>query len=857
MSGRLPIYEIEDAIVSTLREHNRLILSAPTGSGKSTQLPQMLLRNGLLDSGQVVILQPRRLATRLLANRVAHELGCRLGGEVGYQIRFENITSTATRIRFVTEGVLLRQLIDAPDLPGVSTLILDEFHERHLYGDITLSRALEVQESLRPDLRIVVMSATLDTARLADVLGRSGDGTSVAAPVLASEGRTFPVDVAYSNVRAGRNQSPVWELAADAYAERARSGDVGDALVFMPGAYEIHRTMQALKARPESRGCLILPLHGELAPSEQDAAVTPESQPRIIVSTNVAETSVTIDGIRLVIDSGLARIPRYDPYRGINTLLVEPISHASADQRTGRAGRTGPGECIRLWSEAEHRNRVPHEKPEVQRLDLSETILMLKAAGVEDLESFRWIDRPDAERLRDAETLLLDLGALRAASESGSTITDVGRRMLKFPLHPRYARMLLAAEEYGCVHQAALIAALTQGRDILIRRVDRDTKDRRESAFEFPETSDFFALIAAWSYGMERRFDLDACKRAGVHAQAARQVGPVFQSFLKAAEKQGLDIQPREVSEESIRKCILAGFSDRVARRVDQGTLRCELVHGRTGTLARESIVQKPSLVVAAEIREIGNSKGELNTLLTQVTEIEPAWLEELFPGDLKIEERVEFDRSTKRVVAFEERCFHGLAIESRRIEPPPAEAAARVLASLVLQNEIPMKGWDHGVDQWILRTNLLSRWCPEYEIPEIGDEERAYLVEQICVGAVSAKDVRERPARGVVMNWLSPMQKELVESQAPERVALPNGKKPKVSYSADNPPYVSLRIQEMYELKELPKIAGGKVQVIIHVLAPNMRPVQVTSDLQRFWSEHYPKIKSELQRRYPKHEWR
>ncbi len=628
MPDRLPIYEIEKAIVAGLQESRRLIVSAPTGSGKSTQVPQMLLEHGLLDSRQVVILQPRRLTARLLAARVAWERKAELGGEVGYQIRFENVTSSHTRIRFVTEAVLLRQMLQDPKLSGVSTLIFDEFHERHLYGDITLARALDLQETVRPDLKILVMSATLDAARLEEYLKP--------CRVLDSQGRTFPVDIEYAATPAYLDKRPVWEQAAAAFSGFVRASAQGDVLVFMPGGFEISQTIEAIRRQDESRGFILLPLHGELPPREQDAAVARYGQRKVVVATNVAETSLTIDGIRCVIDSGLARIPRYDPYRGINTLLIEKISQAATDQRAGRAGRTAPGFCLRLWAREEQAHRPLQELPEVKRLDLAEVVLMLKAAGVEDLRRFRWLEPPEEQALAHAEELLTDLGALKeslganpksegrnpreirepkpeegglAGARSGSGnqpsiaghrlgITGIGRKMLAFPLHPRYARMLLAAEDYGCVYQACLVAALTQGRDLLLRNADAESVRQREDLLGDKVGSDFWLLMRAWSYASKNEFRLEACRRLGVHAVTARQVGPLLQQFLEIARREGLDTAEREVPDEALQKCILTGFSDRVARRLDSGTLRCELVHGRRGTLARESVVQTSALLV-------------------------------------------------------------------------------------------------------------------------------------------------------------------------------------------------------------------------------------------------------------------
>ncbi|MGO9609032.1 MAG: helicase-related protein, partial [Verrucomicrobiia bacterium] len=421
----LPIMELREPLLSALARQRRLILTAPTGSGKSTQVPQMLLDGGLLGAGQVVILQPRRLPARMLAAWVAKDRGVKLGEEVGYQIRLDDVTSRVTRIRYVTEGVLLRQMLSDETLRGVSAIIFDEFHERHLYGDITLARALQIQETARPDLIIAVMSATLDVGPLRKYLEP--------CELLSSQGRTFPVEIDYLPKTVG--DWPIWEAAVKEL-ERLVAQHDGDALVFMPGGYEITRTVQAAQDALGGQ-FIVLPLHGDLPTNDQDAAVAQYDRRKVVVSTNVAETSLTIDGVRIVIDSGLARIPRYDPYRGINTLLVEKISRASADQRAGRAGRTAPGVCLRLWTKHEHEQRPAQELPEVKRLDLSEVVLTLKASGVSDVHTFRWLESPSRQSLERAELLLKDLGALE---NRGSAITELGRRMLAFPLHPRYSR---------------------------------------------------------------------------------------------------------------------------------------------------------------------------------------------------------------------------------------------------------------------------------------------------------------------------------------------------------------------------------------------------------------------------------
>ncbi|MCW5556135.1 MAG: ATP-dependent helicase HrpB [Verrucomicrobiae bacterium] len=875
MSERLPIYEIENDIVASLMAAKRLILQAPTGSGKSTQVPQMFLKHGLLGDGQVVILQPRRLAARLLAARVARELGVELGREVGYQVRFENVTSNATCIKFETEGILLRQLIQDPTLRGVRAVIFDEFHERHLYGDITLARALDIQEQQRPDLLIVVMSATLEAGALEEYLSKSeirNPKSEITCSVLRSEGRTFPVETEYLPRRLGANSPPVWELAADAFSHFVRSGGQGDVLVFMPGSFEIAQTLEAIRHVPESKGFILLPLHGELPPRDQDAAVERYQQRKVVVATNVAETSITIDGVRLVIDSGLARIPRYDANRGINTLFIERISQSSADQRAGRAGRTAPGTCMRLWSQPEHDERAPHELPEVKRLDLAEVVLTLKAAGVEDLRAFRWLEKPDEISLTHAEELLLDLGALGSSRRqeadgttaeslrllaSSATITPVGRKMLAFPVHPRYSRMLLAAQEYGCVYQACLVAALTQGRDLLLRGGGKAVQSDREDLLGEKASSDFWILMRAWSYAQKNQFRLEACRRLGIHAVTARQVGPLHEQFLRIARAEGLDTQLREVKDEALQKCILIGFSDRVARRLDQGTLRCELVHGRRGVLARESVVQTPPLFVASEIREVGGRDNEVNTILSLATAVEADWLRELFPKDMKSELHVQWDAHAKRVQAAELLRFRGLALSARRVDPPPADAAAGMLAEEILSGRLSLPKWDHSVEQWLLRLRLLGEHCAELMLPPITAEDRKHIIEQLCHGAASYKDIKEREVKPVVMSWLSHAQRELLDKHAPERLTLPNGRTPKVTYEAGNPPHIALRIQELYDVHQTPRIAMGRVAVLVHILTPGMKPVQITQDLANFWREHYPRIKSELQRKYPKHLWR
>ncbi len=840
MGEGLPIYDLDEEIVCALRTGNRLILEAPTGSGKSTQVPQILLDGGVLGEGMCIVLQPRRLAARMLAKRVAEERGARLGGEVGYRIRLDDVSSAETRILYVTEGILLRRMLADPELRGVSAVVFDEFHERHLHGDITLARALELQESVRPDLRIVVMSATLDGAGLSEYLRP--------AECLRSEGRVFPVDVEYLSHEP--KDEPVWELAADAVCERIDRTE-GDVLVFMPGAYEIQRTIRELQGRIGGQ-CAILPLHGELTVAEQDKAVGGSSRRKVIVSTNVAETSLTIDGVTLVVDSGLARIARYDANRGINTLYIEKISAASAAQRAGRAGRTSPGVCVRLWTRRDQERRPVREQAEIKRLDLAETVLTLKAAGVSDLRMFRWIESPDEKSLERAEMLLADMGAIGVSGE----ITETGLRMLRFPVHPRYARMFLAAEELGCVRAAALVAALTQTRSLFLR-VDKRTEDERTEMFG-GGGSDFLVLMRAFEWARRNGFRMSECRTLGIHADSARQVTKLFEQFLDIAHGEALMIEDAgEPSEDVLGRCVLAGFADQVAVRKSPGTLVCDLVHSRRGMLSRQSVATGSSLLVAAEIADIEGRDGDAKVVLNMATEVREEWLREMFSEDFQ--ERVEhfFDKSQNRVVVRRGKVFRDLVLETKDRDAEAGPAAAVCLSEKVMEGVLRLNGWDDTVEQWIHRVNFLARLCPELSLPEIGEDERQHILLLVCEGAVCYRDIKDAPVLGHARSLIEPHQIHLVEKHAPEKIELPGGRRAKVVYAESAEPHFSARIQDLYGVEDDIKIAMGRHALTLHVLAPNQRPVQVTRSLRTFWSDTYPGLKNQFQRRYPKHEWR
>ncbi|MFZ4116381.1 MAG: ATP-dependent helicase HrpB [Chthoniobacterales bacterium] len=835
----LPIEELREAIVTTLRAGNRLIIEAPTGSGKSTQIPQMLLDSGILETKKAMILQPRRLAARMLAARVAQERHTHLGDEVGYRIRHDEKCTASTRLLFVTEGILMRQMLTDPYLEGISALLFDEFHERHLYSDISLMQALLLQKTKRPDLKIIVMSATLDTSALATYLEP--------CEVVRSSGRTHPVTIEYLTRDSEGEKS--WDLAAEG-VQKLLHCTTGHLLVFMPGAYEISRTISTLRAQLPS-SILVFPLHGELSPADQDAAVALTEGRKIIVATNVAETSLTIDGVTGVIDAGLARMARFDARRGMNTLLIEKISRASADQRAGRAGRTAPGHCFRLWTERDHARRLPREAPEIQRVDLSEVLLTLKAMDFSEIETMPWLDTPEEEALKKAALLLEDLGAL----DHHGKITPLGKRMLTFPTHPRYARMLLAAEEFGCVRSVALMAALTQSRPLLLR-TDRKTEEERQELFE-GGTSDFLVMSRVFSWAQRNEFRTERCRKYAIHADAAQQTGRIFEQFCSLARAQGLDTEAPPSSDEGLTKCILVGFADQVARRRGAGTNLCDIVHGRRGLLVKESAAASSRLLVAAEITEIGQGSGEVRTQLSMATAIDEVMLRELFPEDFCDKRELFFDTSVNRVVWKKEKVYRDLVLESIHHDASPSLEASNVLAAALAEGDLPLPSWEEVLDAWVDRLRWLAHFYPELELPTWTEEDRLRALERWCEGAISYREVKDRPATPALELLLTTAQRSALEELAPTTHQLPSRRKARLCYKSTGEVILSATIQELFGITKTPVLASNRAPVTLEILAPNKRPIQITRDLNSFWKETYPKLKGELSRRYPKHEWK
>ncbi len=847
---QLPVFEIADhlkrAVLPGCRD--RILLKAPTGSGKSTAVPGMLADAGI--SGMILVIEPRRMAARLLAGWVARQRGATLGREVGYAVRFDTNYGRDTRILYLTDGVFQRWIQDDPELRGVGAVVFDEFHERRLAVDIALARCLDLQEGPRPDLRVVVMSATLETAGLADFLAP--------ATALEAGGRTYPVEVLYRPDKAPTNdrrggpprEVPVWEKMVTVCREAMAMPDAGNILMFLPGTHEIRRTIELLEANSACRGWEVHPLYSSLPPAAQEAAIRPGQKPKIIVATNVAETSLTIDGVKTVIDSGLARVSSFEPRRGINTLLIRKISRAAAEQRAGRAGRTAPGRAFRLWSEADHARRAEFEAPEVHRVDLAEALLLLKASGVGQVRDFRWFDAPTEAALTRAEQLLHDLGAL----DSRGALTQEGAKMASLPLEPRFSRLMLAGCEHGCVAETAFIAAAVQGEGLFANQ--RGGGGRKNFIFA-DDDSDFAGEWRAFESAEAMKFDPQRCAPLGILARGARETAQGFDRLCALAERFGWEIGPVDFKEHrvAVGKAMLASFSDQLAIRFNQGTLACRLVGNRRGKLDEESCVKNAPAFVAAEITEV--EAREIIVHLRRATAIDPAWLASLFPEDLAMSDGAAWDEARRRVVARKETRFRDLVLEARETDQNVhLDQAAGILAGKVLAGELVLKNWDHTVEQWTARLTLLGQAMPELEMPGWTAQDKADAIAQICHGSVAYKDIKEANVWRVLRDWLSHAQRAALDAYCPERIDLPNGQSAKITYEPGRDPFISVRVSHLFGVWETPTIASGRVPLLVHILTPGQKPWQMTKDLKGFWASGYAQMKKEVAGRYPRHPW-
>jgi ATP-dependent helicase HrpB len=819
MLDPLPIDAIMPELLGNLREQPSAVVRAPTGAGKTTRVPPALL-DAQVAKGRIVVLEPRRLAARAAARRMAQERGQRLGDDVGYHVRFDRQVGPRTRIIVMTPGILLRMLQDDPFLEAVGVVVFDEFHERALDNDLALGMARLLQTTVRPELRLVVMSATLATDAVSAYLGN--------CPIVTSEGRMYPVEISYEP----RSLQLPWPVAAARAIERMLPRTPGDILCFLPGMQEIRQAMRELDAE----GVLVLPLHGDLSATEQDRALLPQERRRIVLATNVAETSVTVEGVTGVVDTGLARMQKFDASVGMDRLELAPIARDAADQRAGRAGRTSPGVCVRLWSEASHAQRAEQTLPEIRRVDLAGAVLHLLSAGETDIRKFPWLEPPREEAVAQALQLLDRLGAMQATA-----LTDLGRAMARLPVHPRLARMLLEGQRFGHAPGVALAAALLSEREPFERGSNAMLRKRRAGSY-----SDVLDRVEA----------LEAYEADGATSFAVGTLNIGAARFLLRARDQLIRTLQQEAiappvtagmsAGDAVLRSLLVAYPDRVAVRRPADPSKGLMVGGRGVRLAPWCGVSASELFLCLDV-----DADPKETLVRQASSIEREWL--------VVTARTEFsfDAASERVVAHKNMYYEDLVVETNDANLPRSDEVTRILVEAA-RERLPrvLPEAESAAASFLVRVRWLRQVMPELKLPEFSDAELRELLPCACAGSRTFAEVRRADWLGLVQGKLTVAQNQAVEREAPERLQVPSGSRLALQYEAGRPPVLAVRIQEIFGLRDTPRLAGGRVRVLLHLLAPNQRPQQVTDDLASFWNNTYQVIRKELRIRYPKHAW-
>ncbi|HEX9055697.1 MAG TPA: ATP-dependent helicase HrpB [Gemmatimonadales bacterium] len=800
-----------DPVLPGLREalfRGPAVLLAPPGSGKTTRVPLALLGEPWLRGGRIVMLEPRRLAARAAAGWMAHLREEAVGGTVGYRIRRDTRVGPATRIEVVTEGVLARLLSADPGLEGVGLVIFDEFHERSLHGDLGLALTLHSRALLRRDLRILVMSATLDGAPVARLLG--------GAPVIAAEGRAFPVETRYVPPR----RDTRIDAAAAGAVRDALAQETGDILVFLPGAAEIRRAAERLEEPPLGASVRVRPLYGDLAPEAQEAAIAPSApgERKVVLATSIAETSLTIEGVRVVIDAGFARVPRFSPRTGMTRLETLRVSRASADQRRGRAGRTGPGVCLRLWPEAAAAELRPFETPEILEADLAPLALELADAGVSDPGELAWLDPPPVAALAQARELLGELGALDAAAR----ITPHGRAMAKLALHPRLAHMLLRARALGLGALGCELAALLGERDVF-----RGANER----------ADITLRLEALRRG-DARASPGALRRARAESGILRR-------------RLGVRTEPEEPEPRAAGLLLALAYPDRVGQRRPGAPGRFLLRNGLGAYVAPDDPLGLEEFVAAAELD--GRPRESRIFLAAPVARAD---LERELGAQIVPEETVAWDEAADGVVARRRERLGGIVLADAPLrDPDPAAVSAAVLDRLMHDGAAALP-WTAAALGLRSRLRFLHRLDPRW--PDVSDEAlTASLGEWLgpaLVGVRRRADLARIDLAGLLLARLSREQRGALAELAPTHVTVPSGSRIPIDYGDPEAPVLAVRLQEVFGLAETPRVNG--VPITLHLLSPAHRPVQVTRDLANFWRTTYFDVRKDLKGRYPKHYW-
>ena len=820
-SPAFPIAALLPAIRDTLSAGTRLVLEAPPGAGKTTQVPLALLDAGWLAGRKIVMLEPRRVAARAAAGFMAKQLGEAVGETVGYRIRFESKVSARTRVEVVTEGILTRMLQDDPMLEGVGALLFDEFHERHLAGDLGLALALDVQAGLREDLRLVVMSATLDGERLARDLD---------APRLSSAGRSFPVTIAHFPAR--RDEAP--EHQTRRAVEHALAAHPGDVLVFLPGQREIGRVQALLADAPGMADVEVLTLHGEL-PVEQQSRVlqpAPDGRRRVVLATNVAESSVTLPGVRTVIDSGLAREPRYDPNSGFSRLDVVTIAQASADQRAGRAGRVAEGWAYRLWPESQRLE--PQRRPEIAQVELASLALELAAWGSDAL---RFVDAPPPGALAAARDLLQRLGAL----DAGGGITAFGRRMLALGTHPRLAAMLLAAPTPRDTALACDLAALVEARDPLRAMPGGGRSD---------------ALAARWQA-------LAAFRRGRTPAEASRSgLQAIDAAAAQWRRRLRCDARaPDDAPAHALGDLLAHAFPDRIAYRHGSDRRRYQLANGRMASLFDDSALIGEPWLVASELR---HARGD--ALLLRAAPVDERRLRAEFAAHFSDRDEVRWDADRRALVAERVQRFDGIVLDARPAGKVDTAQASQALTDAVRTLGLDALPWRESLVHWRARIRCLRAWMPDLALPDLSDEALLATLDTWLKPAFAGRTrldaLAEEELAEALKSGLDWSTRQRIDALAPLRITVPSGMERGIAYAYDaetdapQPPVLAVKLQELFGLADTPRIADGRVPLTLHLLSPAGRPLQVTQDLHGFWERTYPEVKKEMKGRYPKHPW-
>ena len=825
---KLPIHEILPELRAQLASREAVVLSAPPGSGKTTVAPLALLAEPWLAGRSILMLEPRRLAVRLAADFMARQLGEEVGQTVGYRVRFESRISPATRVEVVTEGVLTRRMQDDPELAGVGLVIFDEFHERSLQADLALALCLDVMGGLRDDLKILIMSATLDTEMLSRLLDK--------APVVLGAGRSYPVGVEYG--RGGQLLHPR-EIAREVVAtiHRALVEQPGDILAFLPGAAEIRHSQALLNGALPSAQVVIHPLYGDLSLAAQTAAVQldREGRRRIILATPIAETSVTIEGIHTVVDSGWKRSPQFDPNSGLSRLTTQRISHASATQRAGRAGRLGPGHCYRLWSLGEEHGLRPFDPPEILTADLSQLVLELASWGVNEPDGLRWLDPPPAGHFAQAQSVLLALGAL----DQQGRITPLGRKMADLPTHPRLGHMLLAAAEHGISTLACDLAALLSERDILKGR-DRsaDIEDRLHAMAAFRSHG------AAAARSLDA--DIDACRRVTRTSRQLRDHLPKA-GRNKGNEAAGLTTSAGEL--------LALAFPDRIAQRRGAGRGQYKLSSGRGAVLPAHDRLASHEYLAVAEL-DAGRIEGRIFLAAPLAKEV----LLALFSPRLQREEKVYWEEESSSVKAQRLLRLGSLILEAAPLTRPSTEAVLAALLSGIRILGLAALPWSDKARELQVRLESMRFWQPEAGWPDLSDscllESLDQWLSPYLSGIRSAEQLRRIDLFAILSGMFDWQQRSRLDLEAPTHLTVPSGSQVRLRYTPGEPPVLAVRLQEMFGLADTPKICNNRVPVLLHLLSPAQRPVQITQDLHGFWEGAYHEVKKELRGRYPKHHW-